>query len=259
MINKDIAYKRHKKTAEIGLYSSDRLLNRLVILVGICLFALQSFSYANTEDGAIYAKEQNEKAKQLTAPYVNEVNQLVKSVLSKQAGNEISSIQKGFKISAKSTCPMQRQLVAEQDRPQLSQAASSVLIFVSFSMPVESIKGWIRQAQKINASVYIRGLVNNSFKDTAKAVSGLVYDQKGGLLIDPNVFKEYGIIQVPAVVVVKGDNKKSGKQVKEKNDFDVIYGDVFLDYALEKISKDQRGESKGLAKAVNKIRGLDKK
>ena len=112
-------------------------------------------------------------------------------------------------------------------------------------MPSASIKGWINQAQKIGAAVCIRGLVNNSFKDTAKAVSALVQDQSGGLLIEPNLFKKYSITQVPAVVVASSDN------------FSVIYGDVLLDCALEKISHSlQYPEQSDLLEAIKKLRGV---
>ena len=52
--------------------------------------------------------------------------------------------------------------------PQNSEMATSgdVLIFISFSMPEESLKQWIAQAQRIHAPLIIRGLINNSFTET---------------------------------------------------------------------------------------------
>ena len=111
---------------------------------------------------------------------------------------------------------------------------SNVLIFVSFSMPKESIKGWMQEAEKIHAPVVIRGLVNNSFKATIQKMKELVNDNQGGVQIDPNLFRKFKIKQVPAVVVRSIQNCLPTQTCFE--DYDVIYGNVHLDYALEKIA-----------------------
>jgi conjugal transfer pilus assembly protein TrbC len=175
----------------------------------------------NHEDYEAYAKEQAQRKEKIIAPYQAEINELVKNALSRQTHQDIQTFKKEIADIAKTQCSLQNQDVGSVQLP--------IIIFVSFSMPKESIKGWITQAKKVGAAVYIRGLVNNSFKDTAKIISGLVQDQSGGLLIDPTLFKKHSITQVPAVVVV---NRES---------FDVIYGDVTLDYALEKINKPVSG------------------
>lgn len=108
---------------------------------------------------------------------------------------------------------------------------SSVMIFVSFSMPHDSLKEWMDDANQIHAPVLIRGLVNNSFKETTKQVASLLNNNQGGVQLDPLLFKRFGIRQVPAVVVT--DPNCSPNQSCE---FDVIYGDVTLAYALEKIA-----------------------
>lgn len=194
----------------------------------------------NAEDYTEYAKLQEQKSKEIIAPYKAEVDVLVKNALLRQEQPDIQEFKKEITNAAKSKCLYQYQ---SQEKTLSRQPTVPIMIFVSFSMPIESIKQWIAQANKISASVYIRGLVNNSFKDTTKVVRELVKDQIGGLLIDPTVFKKYAINQVPAVVVVNNSN------------FDVVYGDVSLDYALEKISKEaQITERQLLLDAVGKLR-----
>ena len=62
-------------------------------------------------------------------------------------------------------------------------------IFISFSMPKESLRAWIIQANKVEANVYIRGLVENSFLKTADRIRSILReDDKGGLSINPMVF-----------------------------------------------------------------------
>jgi|GEM_PF-5621726 len=211
-------------------------------------------SLANDEDYAVYAKEQAQKAEQIASAYAGEVSEATKNVLAKQMQPEIQALKKEMQGVAKFQCSRQQQAFQEENKGQKSNPIQSpLIIFVSFSMPKESIKGWIAQAQKVRAAVYIRGLVNNSFKDTTKAVSELVQDQIGGLLIDPNLFKKYAITQVPAVVVANGNPGDAS------NSFDIIYGDVSLDYALEKINKSApNGERKDLLDVIKKLRSADK-
>ena len=105
------------------------------------------------------------------------------------------------------------------------RSSSSVMVFVSFSMPKESLKAWMHEAQKIHAPIILRGLINNSFKDTQKAIFDLIKEDHslGGMQIDPLSFKKFNISKVPAVVLTRD------------REFDVIYGNVTFDYALKKL------------------------
>jgi len=123
-----------------------------------------------------------------------------------------------------------------------SEMKSDVIVFISFSMPKESIKGWMNEAAKINAPVVIRGLVNNSFRETLNRVNELTGDNKGGVQIDPMLFREYKVSQVPAVVV------------RNANDHDVVYGDAHLDYALQTVIKKSDELSPVANLALQKLR-----
>ncbi len=127
------------------------------------------------------------------------------------------------------------------------QKISPVLIFVSFSMPDTSIKQWMRVAEKIHAPVVIRGLINHSFKDTIKKVADLTHDNQGGVQLDPILFKRFQINQVPAVVVWKETNCLSNQSCLDE--YDVVYGDVTLLFALQKIVDQKDNLSPLAAKA----------
>ncbi|HZW61156.1 MAG TPA: type-F conjugative transfer system pilin assembly protein TrbC [Candidatus Babeliales bacterium] len=124
---------------------------------------------------------------------------------------------------------------------------SNVLVFVSFSMPQTSIKGWMNEAEKIHAPVVIRGLVNNSFKATIQKMTELASDNHGGVQLDPTLFKTFNIKQVPAVVVTNNANCLPNQTCT--NTYDVVYGDVHLDYALEKIAR-QNDELSSIAQTA---------
>lgn len=125
-----------------------------------------------------------------------------------------------------------------------SLQTSRVIIFVSFSMPPASLKNWMRDAEKIHAPVVIRGLVDHSFKETTKKMMALTEDNHGGVQLDPTVFDYFHINKVPAVVVTSNEH------------FDVIYGDVTLAFALNKVV-DQNDSLSPIARDV--LNGLKMK
>jgi len=113
-----------------------------------------------------------------------------------------------------------------------------ILIFISFAMPDESIKSWLADANTIGASVVIRGLINNNWPKTLAKMNSLLSDDlQGGVQIDPELFQAFDISKVPAVVVVKPVSTSCQTQLScnDYGKFDVIYGNVSLRYALEKL------------------------
>lgn len=135
--------------------------------------------------------------------------------------------------------------------PAGQMPASNILIFVSFSMPKASLRGWIKQAEQINAPVIIRGLVHNSFRYTTKAIMTLASDNRGGVQLDPTLFKRFHIEKVPAVVIV-GSTCLAQETCKE---FNVLYGDVTLDYALKQFAQQHDGLSFYAESALQQLKG----
>jgi len=118
-----------------------------------------------------------------------------------------------------------------EERPHLS---SPIIVFVSFSMPDASLKQWMRQAELIQAPVVVRGLIHNSFKETIQKMAALTRDNHGGVQLDPTLFRRFQIKQVAAVVVWKESGCLSNQSCIEN--YNVIYGDVELSFALQKIA-----------------------
>src|SRR5438128_2409419 len=74
--------------------------------------------------------------------------------------------------------------------------SNRIFIFVSFSMPEQSLKQWLAQAKLAKATVVVRGLVHNSFRDTLDKMKSLITENHSGLQINPALFKLYHIQQV---------------------------------------------------------------
>lgn len=121
---------------------------------------------------------------------------------------------------------------------------SSILVFVSFSMPDQSLVNILRDAQKIHASVVIRGLIDNSFSKTFSRVTQLVKQGGGGgVELNPLWFKRFQITQVPTVIVLQQPLSCSPPQdcsLTLSDHFDKISGNISLIAALKEIA--HRGE-----------------
>lgn len=93
-------------------------------------------------------------------------------------------------------------------------ANEKILVFISFSMPKNSINELNQEASKYGAELYLRGIFEKSFKKTAEKI----------LEVNPNEFKKYKIEKVPTFVLLK-----DGKEVSR------LLGNVSLDYANSKL------------------------
>lgn len=96
-----------------------------------------------------------------------------------------------------------------------------IVIFISFSMPSQSIKTILYDAEKIEAAVVIRGLIDRSFQKTINQIYGITQNNHVSLQIDPEIFKQYGIKKAPALLIRAGD------------DYQILYGDVAIDNLLK--------------------------
>ena len=137
------------------------------------------------------------------------------------------------------------------------KSVTGVIGFVSFSMPDESIKKIIADTLKVNGTVLFIGFKNNDFKETAKEIRRLDI-KKGNIQINPNAFKQYRIDVVPSIVMVKAnaDEKLDGEGCVFPEKYSKVVGDVSLDFALEVMEREEKGELQQLANSyLNQLRG----
>ena len=80
----------------------------------------------------------------------------------------------------------------------------------------------------------------------------LIKDNHGGVQIDPTLFRQFQINQVPAVVVLNETNCLPSQSCLES--YDVIYGDVTLDFALKRIA-DQHDSLSSVAMRASALLG----
>ena len=98
-----------------------------------------------------------------------------------------------------------------------------IYVLVSFSINDESLRSYFNDANHYGAKLVMRGLVGEKFGRNRFAETKTKLEKVGiNIDINPNLFKQFGIKQVPAVVVVNSD-----KTIKK------ISGHIHLRKALE--------------------------
>jgi type-F conjugative transfer system pilin assembly protein TrbC len=130
------------------------------------------------------------------------------------------------------------------------------VVFVSFSMPDESIKRYLSQAARINGGKTIklsmRGLdESNSLIKTQQRISKLMKGKGAEVDIDPGAFDRFNVQSVPALVLYKDDPMTEAKCAVEgktpadsEADYLMVYGDVSIDYAIDHLLKDKSANAK---------------
>jgi conjugal transfer pilus assembly protein TrbC len=119
-----------------------------------------------------------------------------------------------------------------------ARKTDGLMVFVSFTMPNESLKRLIADANRAGGVVVMRGFKDGSIKATALAIQALG-EASGNVQINPNAFTKYRITAVPAVVLVKPEGSElvdnEGCALPDK--YVMVAGDVGLSYALEEIER----------------------
>lgn len=103
--------------------------------------------------------------------------------------------------------------------------ADGLYVFISFSMPTALLRQYVQEAKQYNAILVLRGLIDNDFRKTTTVLRQL--DEQAGAIIEPQLFQQYDIQAVPAIV-----QDKAGIVRK-------ISGSVSLQYALQQFAEAQ--------------------
>ena len=221
------------------MLSSIRKMRYLFLLLfGFCLI---SSSFADEKDyqkeGKDFAKKQVGEIKKLKLEEVLDHKEKLKAPR-RSAAEDLSQGDSSQKDSCKSCVAnledpeeLEKKLKEEvlpQNGHKIGKSSDAeegekILVFVSFSMPNNSIKELSSDAQKYGAELYLRGIFEKSFKKTAKKI--LEVNEKGlRLEINPSEFKRYKIEKVPTFVLVR-----DGSEISR------LLGNVSLEYASSKL------------------------
>jgi conjugal transfer pilus assembly protein TrbC len=115
-----------------------------------------------------------------------------------------------------------------------------LMVFVSFSLPRETLQRIVFQSEKSGAVLVLRGLKGNSLTQMGAEIAKLVGDRNVTAIIHPPAFKQFNVKRVPAMVLAR-----SGQASKITEDgcapatsFIKVDGDVTQEYALDLIERE---------------------
>jgi conjugal transfer pilus assembly protein TrbC len=121
---------------------------------------------------------------------------------------------------------------------QTKPATPEMMIFVSFSMPRESLLRIVEQSERTGARLIFRGFNGDKMTDMSKRISALLGSHRVEAVIHPPAFTQFKVNQVPALVLAQsdaGDQLDSGCAQPDR--YVKVTGDVSQDYALEYIER----------------------
>ena len=225
---------------------------RYILLVSLFLVGTQAIA---EDDYLSFAREVNANKDKQTAIYYKDAIQAkntLKTAKLTYSNDAEGALHKAESIVSQLT---NNQVDANKD---LSKHSPSILIFVSFSMPKESLEAYLRDAKKVNAAVVIRGLYDHSFKKTIALVAQLIKQSGGnGLELNPLLFRQFAVQSVPTVVVLSQENSCLQKQqCTRAQDADVIGGNIKLEAALELIRNSGSVRRKTATEALDILQGI---
>jgi len=118
-----------------------------------------------------------------------------------------------------------------------AKAADRLYYFWSFSMPEESIRAAFSDGEKIGLIAVLRGLPEGSARESLLRLKRLLGDRKVQVLIDPLLFRLYGITDtVPAIVYAEGVNLTCENCEPVPRHWTVL-GDASMETALENLNR----------------------
>ena len=137
---------------------------------------------------------------------------------------------------------------------------SYLYIFISSSIPQNTIRAYVQDVALLkeqNIMIVLKGLMGKpaKLKETAKYIKNIIQQDpqcqskckvyKARFSIDPRLYEQYNITEVPAFVYdrqVKTIKPDIGKKQENKRDDEYykLKGDVSLEYALEKFRRETK-------------------
>ncbi len=143
-----------------------------------------------------------------------------------------------------------------------------IYIFISSSMPLETIRNYAAAVSRMNDPkkivLVMRGFIGGMQKigPTTSFIADVLKEKascdltvgeqcamvNANVLVDPILFRRYGITQVPATVYARGvrvniPDQSEGNEDVSVGSFWTVYGDAALEFNLEKIRQVSGSES----------------
>jgi len=136
--------------------------------------------------------------------------------------------------------------------------ASGLIVFVSLGMPRPSLERLVADAERVKATLVLRGVRDRSVTKTAQTIAELIGKRTVAWQIDPALFTRFEVRAVPTFVLIdpaKPILVACNQGRCQEAAFAKVSGDVSIGHALEAIEQQDRTLA-GTAKAMgSRLRG----
>ncbi len=188
-----------------------------------CLFSLCLISPVFAQDAKQLAEHIVEDSHEKMQVYLNEAEKIDLNARLKAE----SILKADLTNNQNGNCGCRREHSERSNEDASARPLENILIFISFSMPKECLKNLYEESKVTGAALILRGLKNNSFKETADIIKELEIVAQ----IDPELFEKYQIRTVPTFVLIDQEEPV------------VLKGNVTLSYAKAKFKEINKGDS----------------
>lgn len=252
----------------------------LKIIQTIFIVLVISFPVAAEEIGIKDVNAVIEKAEKLKDEIrIDEINNPAAQKAAEKAAQYFHSEECQTRIKSESQRlkkEVLQEYVRKQETPKSLSETERIFIFVSSSMPISTLRTYAAEIENIgdrNIVMVLRGFVGGMEKSAptmAFCKQVLMFDPdckandceafRAQIQIDPNLFRQFGINEVPAMVYAQNvhlvDPEQSAgipENTKGRITGYKLYGAVPIEYALDKFY--QESKSSNLKGMLSQIRG----
>jgi type-F conjugative transfer system pilin assembly protein TrbC len=196
-----------------------------LMIKGFMTSALAEGDSPNHGSDPSWIKELTHQAEALSKTHQDEARSIVEGAIAAQPKSC---------IAAKELVHHGNEIIHESLETRESESRyPRLLVFVSFSIPLPTLKALGSQVNAVGGNLVLRGLVKGSFKETAAKIKELQEE----ILIDPTLFESYGISSVPTFVLrSEGKGSAGGSSSGLTPEDKLLSGNVSLEYALEQFA-----------------------
>lgn len=120
----------------------------------------------------------------------------------------------------------------------IQAATHELMVFVSFSMPPESLRRVVEQSERTGAQIVFRGFTGNNLMEMSKHVAKLIGNHRVEVSVNPPAFTQFRVSTVPALVVaLPTASEGMDNGCAQPTRYVKVTGDVGQDYALDMIER----------------------
>ena len=136
--------------------------------------------------------------------------------------------------------------------------APELMVFVSFSMPRESLMRIIEQSERTGARLIFRGFTGDKLTEMSKRIADLLGNHRVEAVVHPPAFTQFKVNQVPALVISQSDAANQlDNGCAQAERYVKVTGDVSQDYALDYIERTSQKWSTVAATFNSKLQRSD--